>query len=68
MLPRLVVLTDAAATSPAPALRFQSELLAQAIRDFARTVSREVGGDADRDLGDVLARYVRDHGATVPAA
>jgi hypothetical protein len=62
MLPRLVVVARAAAESSTPVLRFQADLLTEALRDLGRTLARDVGGDADRDLADVLARYARDHG------
>jgi hypothetical protein len=64
-LPRLSEVARATSDSSDPGLRFQSELLDAAIRDLGRTIAKQVGGDADADLPDVLRRYAQDHGAEI---
>ncbi len=61
MLPRLPGLATVASESTSAALRFQSDLLKQALGDLAQTLAVRVGGDA-HDVSDVVCRYARDHG------
>lgn len=60
MLPRLMEVAVAAAGSESGALKFQSDLLRQALHDLARTLTTHVGGDPD-NVAEVMGRYARDH-------